>query len=157
MKKQIILLLAMWLGASTVWASDVVSVVFYQKDGTKVAYALADRPSFRFTGKSRFVSLRSKSERLTISVSRLNKFVFSETPTAILPVSLKQGNIKNEAGVLTLAGFKSGTQVRVCDTSGAVVISSTINSDGATVLSLSALPKGVYIVSAGNTTLKVCK
>lgn len=136
---------------------DIVSVIFYQKDGTQVAYAMDDHPHFTFRANNRFVMLQTDRETVAYQMAKLDKFVFSDDPTAVMPVSKAVGNIRNDAGTLLFAGFPKSTTVTVRDISGRELMVNKTDADGSAALSLSSLPAGIYIVSAGQATLKIKK
>lgn len=136
---------------------DIVSVIFYQKDGTQVAYAMDDHPHLTFRANNRFVMLQTDRETVVCQLAKLDKFVFSEDPAAVMPVSKGAGNIRCDAGTLLFAGFQKSTVITVRDISGCELLTTQTDADGSAALSLSSLPGGIYIVSAGRTTLKIKK
>ena len=137
--------------------NGIVSVIFYLKDGTQIAYAMDDHPRFSFMANNRFVMLRTDMESVAYQVTKLDKFVFSDDPTAVMPVSKPVGGIVNKAGTLLFAGFAKAVPIKVCDTAGRTLLTSQTDEEGSAALSLAALPRGVYIVSAGDANLKVKK
>lgn len=136
---------------------DIVSVIFYQKDGTQVAYAMDDHPHLTFRANNRFVMLQTDRETVAYQMAKLDKFVFSDDPAAVMPVSKAAGNIRCDAGTLLFAGFQKSTAITVRDISGRELMTTLTDADGSAALSLSSLPGGIYIVSAGRTTLKIKK
>lgn len=146
---------------ASVGDGEIVSVIFYQKDGTQVAYAMDDHPRFTFRGNNRFVIFQTDRETVVYQVSKLDKFVFSDDPTAIrssaAAIENATQNIKREAGTLAFAGFQKDTPIRVCDIAGKTVLSSRTDAQGTATLSLSALGSGIYIITAGDATLKIKK
>lgn len=143
-------------------AGEIVSVIFYQRDGTQVSYALDESPTLTFRANGRYLILRTATETVLYQVQKLEKFVFSDDPTGIRTAGAEsvrtgQGKIAPRTGQIYLSGFKPQTPVRVTDCSGHLLLSITTADDGTALLSLSSLGKGVYIVSAGSVWLKVAK
>ncbi len=136
---------------------EIVSVIFYQKDGAQIAYAMDDHPRFTFMANNRFVMLRTDNETVAYQLAKLDKFVFSDEPTAVMPVSKEVGSIRNEAGALLFAGFSKSVPIKVCDMSGREVLTSQTDEGGSASLSLASLPAGIYIISAANASLKIKK
>lgn len=63
--------------------------------------------------------------------------------------------LRREGSQLLLAGIVRGTSVTLTSTSGITVASAPVSARGTAVLSVGSLPKGVYILSANSTTLKI--
>ena len=121
------------------------SLVLHLADGTQVYYVMtsSDYPHMVLQADG---SLTCNGERYT--VADVKSFRLSATDYAGA-----DGTRQGASDILVLQSdtlFGQG-EVRVCDMEGRVV------AEGSGEACLSALPAGVYVVSQGSKTVKICK
>lgn len=63
--------------------------------------------------------------------------------------------IKREGDCLTLRGISRGSSVALVNTAGTTVAKSPVSARGTASLAIGQLPKGVYLLTANSTTLKI--
>lgn len=129
------------------------SVVFTLADGTKVYYLLGGETN----PKLRFQEGKMLVEADTYEFSNIKNFYISseDDPNAIENVLSKQ-NVRVR-GNMVVINSSSVKNVDVFAANGAKV-SADIQRDGDVItVNLNGLPKGMYVVSVGQSSLKVMK
>lgn len=129
------------------------SVVFTLADGTKVYYLLGGETN----PKLRFQEGKMLVEADTYEFSNIKNFYISseDDPNAIENVLSKQ-NVRVR-GNMVVINSSSVKNVDVFAANGAKV-SANIQRDGDVItVNLNGLPKGMYVVSVGQSSLKVMK
>ena len=129
------------------------SVVFTLTDGTKVYYLLGGETN----PKLRFQEGKMLVEADTYEFSNIKNFYISseDDPNAIENVLSKQ-NVR-VGGNMVVINSSSVKNVDVFAANGAKV-SADIQRDGDVItVNLNGLPKGMYVVSVGQSSLKVMK
>ena len=76
------------------------------------------------------------------------------TGIAETQISENQQLVRVVAAGLELRGFDAGTSVFVSDLTGKISFLRTTNAEGLLYISWSDLPRGVYVIKAGKTTIK---
>lgn len=89
----------------------------------------------------------------TYALAALSKMYLSNSATGISSVEAKRTAVSLSGSTLKIQA-PQGTQARVFDAQGRVVLSTTIGKDGAPA-SVSLLLPGIYTVKAGSETLKI--
>ena len=129
------------------------SVVFTLTDGTKVYYLLGGETN----PKLRFQEGKMLVEADTYEFSNIKNFYISseDDPNAIENVLSRQ-NVR-VGGNMVVINSSSVKNVDVFAANGAKV-SADIQRDGDVItVNLNGLPKGMYVVSVGQSSLKVMK
>ncbi len=150
MKKRIFL--SLFLACASFMYASAKSVVFTLNDGTLVYYLLGGttNPMLRFVEGGVTVDADS------YTFSQIKNFYISTTddPNAIENVIDNSSSFNGKALLLDASKVKS---VKVYDVTGAVVEANVSNVDGLLSVDLDNLPKGVYIVNTGSSSIKLMK
>lgn len=131
-------------------------LVVETKDHVQTTYMLAEKPQVRFEG----TNLRVVSAKADVTYKLLDilRFTYEKrSVTGVNELRDAQAAVDYEDGELIISGIKAGGAVGVYSLDGKLVRQLTARHAGTYRLSLSALPKGVYIVKADNATYKIMK
>lgn len=138
------------LPALSGWAQDYRYLTIQTTDGTESSHAL-DGLVLTFDAGN-LLAARGGSQT-TYAVSTLDKMFLSSAPTAIRSAETGRTAVSLDRATLTIKA-PAGTQARVFDSTGRMVMSTRIGTNG-TAMSLGNLTPGIYIVKAGNQTSKI--
>ena len=138
---------------------DVLSVLM--KDGTSVYFLLAEKPYITFRNDE--MKIVSDTDEAVVKRTSVERFEFvDEIPTGIEDVEEMdeqqlRANFKLDGDAVYITGLASGSKVVLYAMDGRVVNSSVAAADGCVILSLNALPSGIYIVKYNETAIKFIK
>lgn len=118
-------------------------------DGGKVEIRLGDELRMHFTDTDLIVSGTGSD----VTVARENIKDLRHSKSSGISETVAADGFRYADGSLEFNDLPAGTQVIVCDTAGKVM--RTIEASGHCVVSLSDLPKGVYVVKAGASSFKI--
>ena len=134
------------------------TLVVLTKDGGKTEFVLSEKPKVLFEGKS--LRITSSKADVTYTLSDILRFTYINTdPTGINQLAETEDptEVSYQDGTLVLSQLKEGTVVGVYSLDGKKVQQLRASHKGTYRLSLSSLPKGVYIVKADTITYKIMK
>ena len=156
MKKHILTFALILMAGITAFAGDVVTVTFHTTDGKQVGYAMEDHPKATFVASNKYLYLSTDLETVLYQVSKLQKFTFSDDPTAVESVATTTTQTaKAERGTITFAGYAEGTPLYVYTEGGALVQQAKAAADGTAQMTLAGRPAGIYIVKGGSVNFKI--
>lgn len=147
--KKILTLIVM---LAAVAAASAKSVVFTLSDGTLVYYLLGGETN----PVMKFVDGKVVVNADTYEFSEVKNFYISATddPTSVEEVKAQTSKFDGK----TLVVPTENANVAVFDASGKKVKASISVANGSTLVDLSSLPKGVYVIKVGGSSIKVmCK
>lgn len=130
-------------------ATDYKYLIFESQDGTNISIAL-DGLTITFNNGILTATQGGSSKQLT--VSDLSKMFFS-TLDGIRPIENENTAVSLQGATLSIKA-PAGTQARVFDASGKLVMSTRITTNG-TPANIGLLKQGVYVVKAGQLTHKI--
>ncbi len=152
------LFLALFLATAFLAKAEIITVVFYTNDGQKIGYSISEKPVCKYTENNTRLLVTTTSTEMEYEVANLQKFVFSdELINKIAGAQMQQGRLQTQSGVLTFEGYKKGVVCAVYTPDGVLVAKTATDNVGKAQLSLQNQPKGVYIVKAGKTSMKITK
>lgn len=131
-------------------------LVIETKDHVQTTYMLAEKPEVRFEGTNlRVVSAKAD---VTYQLTDILRFTYEKrSVTGVSELQSAPATVDYEDGELVISGIKAGAAVGVYSLDGKLVRQLTAQHAGTYRLSLSALPRGVYVVKADNVTYKIMK
>lgn len=142
----LITVLALWVFAG-LHAEGFRSVAIEMADGSSVGVNLSDNLITTFVeNEIRFK--QGFKVVLSLERSKVKEFNFSES------VSLAEPSVESGKGILNFSNLAQGAAAQVADMSGRVVLTVPAEEGNCSV-SLSGLPHGVYVVTAGSISLKI--
>ena len=143
MKKLLLpmLMLIAALGASAAGTALKVSFI----DGKSVTYVLSEKPKVTFSGDN--MNIVSSTASTSYQRSEISSITFVQAQSAISDI---QANNTTYSFIDNV--FESqGSEISVFSVRGSMV------AHGVNSLSLESLQSGIYIVKAGNQSIKICK
>lgn len=152
------LLLSMLLGLSIFAKAEnnPSNLVVWAKDGTKVAYALAEKPKVTFTETDLVIT--AKGVEVNYSLENMSRFTYeSNDVSAIINLQTDETPFKLTSGSLLFPALKANSIVSVYSLNGTLVFKKTVRQNGEYAFPLSNLNAGIYMVNVNGLTYKVVK
>lgn len=136
-------------------ASGLAVVVQLAGDGGRMIIDLGDSPQLSLRGDSITIS-SSRGAAATMSVEAIARISLEDATVGISPTSGAPAPSVNarDGGTIALEHFPAGTPVAIYGTAGETLAKARTDARGNAQISAASLPKGIYIVKAGNVTLK---
>ncbi|MBR5062885.1 MAG: T9SS type A sorting domain-containing protein [Prevotella sp.] len=132
-------------------------LVVRAKDGTKVAYALEEKPKMTFT-KTDLVINTNSGEIISYSLENMARFTYEDNSIVGI-TNIKTGEspfeINDES--LIFPALKGNSVVSIYSLNGTLVFKETIRQEGEYAFPLSNLNAGVYLVTVNGLTYKIVK
>ena len=155
MKK--LLLLSFLCVSMVAKAEDIpTNLVVWAKDGSKVAYALADEPKVTFT-ETNFV-ISSKGIEVNYAIDKMARFTYeTNEQTAIRNIKTGNTSFGPDGESLLFPSLKANSTLTIYSANGNIVFKKMIREEGEYALPLSNLSKGIYIVDVNGLTYKIMK
>lgn len=138
-------------------AEDVKThLVVWAKDGTQVAYALAEQPKITFTETDLVIT--TNGVEVNYALQNMVRFTYeSNNNTAITNLQTDEFPFKLNGELLLFPALKANTTVSVYTLNGTLVFKKTVYQNGEYALPLSNLATGVYMVNVNGLTYKIVK
>ena len=153
MKLLIFLLATLWAGNA--FAQSQV-LVLHHADGTTTDVELYTQPRIEFRGDR--VVITSPVLDMEYPASDILRFTYKGKGTSGINFPQQQADYTQENDKLIFHGVKSTDKVAVFKTNGVrVPVSLTATADDDVMLSLTAIPSGVYLLSVNGRTSKFTK
>lgn len=132
------------------------SLILWSKDGTKVAYALAEKPKITFTGTDLVIT--SKGVEVNYSLENMARFTYEDN-TAMAITNLQTGmtSFKLDVESMLFPSLNANSTVSLYSLNGTLVFNKTIQKAGEYFFPLSGLNAGVYVVTVNGLTYKFLK
>ena len=133
-----------------------INLVVWAKDGTKVAYALAEKPKVTFTETDLVIT--AKGVEVNYSLENMARFTYeSNDESAIINLQTDESPFKFTGESLLFPALKANSTVSVYSLNGTLVFKKTIRQNGEYAFPLSNLNAGVYMVNVNGLTYKIMK
>ena len=154
MKKLILFLSLLCFGLSL---QAETNLVVWKKDGSKVAFALTEKPIVTFSETS--LMINSSSVSVSYDLEDMAKFTYEDPDEEGIRniENDKESSFKFDGEMLLFPSLKAGSKVVIHNLGGVLVFSRTIEVAGDYSFPLSHLDKGVYVVSVDGLTIKIVK
>ena len=131
------------------------TLVIIQQDNSKVYYDLDEEPLTTFTPDD--LVIMTQSTTISYPLNSIKQFVYEKGAVGIEEVSRDGVCISQDGNSIVVTGLPSGKSVVLYSTDGYQIAKQVSDGSQRTVLSLSQLPVGVYIVKADTITYKTTK
>lgn len=156
MKKQILILLLPLLSALAIASAPQTSLVIWSKDGTKVAYALMEKPKISFTATD--LVMTCNDIEVTYELKNLARFTYEKyTSTEISDLKTNKTSFNFNGETLLFPSLKAPSTVSIYSTDGKLLLKKRIIQDGDYSFSISNLNSGMYIVDVDGLTYKIMR
>lgn len=132
------------------------SLVIWAKDGTKVAYSLAEKPKITFTDTDLVIT--TNGIEVNYMLEKMARFTYeSNNESAIINLQTEDTPFKLTGEALLFPALKANNTVSVYYLNGSLVFKKTVRQNGEYALPLSKLSTGVYMVNVNGLTYKIVK
>ena len=156
MKAKLLALLLSFTCLSAMADEPKNQLVVWAKDGTKVAYALAEKPKVTFTETD--LVIKAKGVEVNYSLENMARFTYeSNENTAIRNLKTDEVSFRLDGESLVFPSLSANSKVSLYSLNGAPVFNKTIRTAGEYSFPLSGLNAGVYVVTVNNLTYKIVK
>lgn len=156
MKSKLLLSLLLGFSIFTKAENNPTNLVVWAKDGTKVAYALAEKPKVTFTETDLVIT--AKGVEVNYSLENMARFTYeSNDESAIINLQTDESPFKLTGESLLFSALKANSTVSVYFLNGTLVFKKTVRQNGEYTFPLSNLNAGVYMVNVNGLTYKIMK
>ena len=131
-------------------------LIILGKDGTKIAYALTDKPKITFTDSDLVVSVNG----LTSNYLLINLLGITYSESDVTNIS----NAKDDFPLFYMNGnklmfhkIKRDMALFLYKIDGSLVFKKRISKDSDTTISLSSIESGIYVLQINGTVFKIIK
>lgn len=155
MKKTFLLLFIFLMsGMAYAQTSSVLSLAMH--DGTFVTFFLKDKP--RVTFVEDYMEIVAETSQAKVKRSDIAEIKFlNEDINAGIDESKVNEFVEIGSETIFVGDLKDGCRIKVLTIDGRVIIDEQAGDNGSVIISLSALPAGIYILNYNNTTIKFIK
>ncbi|MBQ4391703.1 MAG: T9SS type A sorting domain-containing protein [Prevotella sp.] len=131
-------------------------MVVWAKDGTKVAYALAEKPKVTFTETD--LVIKTDGVEVNYSLENMARFTYEvNDETTIINLQTEESQFRLTRELLLFPSLKANSTVSVYSLNGIQIFRKTIHQKGEYAFPLSNLNAGVYMVNVNGLTYKIVK
>lgn len=156
MMKILLLLLLPLFSIVAVGEETVEKLVVWAKDGTKVAFALAEKPTITFEESDMIIT--SNGVEVKYALENMARFTYEKSSTTgITNLNNGESSFKLDGESILFPSLKANSTVSVYTVNGTLVLQETVHSDGEYSFPISSLNTGVYIVNVNGLTYKIVK
>lgn len=154
--KKILTVLLSFTYFSAMAGEPKTNLVVWAKDGTQVAYALAEKPKVTFTQTDLVIT--AKGVEVNYSLENMARFTYEDNDaTAITNLQTDKTSVKLDGESLVFPALKSNSTVSFYTLNGTLVFNKTVKTAGEYTFPLSGLNAGVYAVKVNGLTYKIVK
>ena len=130
-------------------------LVVWAKDGTKVGYALAEKPKVTFTAYDLVIT--TQGVEIFYTLDNIARFTYEESASGITNIQTEEKPFKLYGESLLFPALKANSTVSVYSLNGNLIFKKTVRQDGDYAFPLSNTITGVYMVSVNGLTYKIEK
>ena len=156
MKRIICMMFFVFVTVIVMTAKQREQLIILGKDGTKIAYALTDKPKITFTDSDLVVSVNG----LTSNYLLINLLGITYSESDVTNIS----NAKDDFPLFYMNGnklmfhkVKRDMALFLYKIDGSLVFKKRISKDSDTTISLSSIESGIYVLQINGTVFKIIK
>lgn len=129
MKKYLLLVLLSCFCLSAMADEPKTQLVVWAKDGTQVAYALAEKPKVTFTETDLVIT--ANGVEVSYTLENMARFTYEDnTATAITNLQTGKASVKLDGESLLFPALKANSTVSLYSFSGTLVFNKTVRTAG---------------------------
>ena len=156
MKKKLLLVLLSLFCLSAMADEPKTQLVVWAKDGTRVAYALAEKPKVTFTETDLVIT--AQGVEVNYLLENMARFTYeSNSNNAIRNLKTGEVSFKLDGESLLFPALKANSTASLYTLNGTLVFKKTVRQNGEYAFPLSNLNAGVYMVNVNGLTYKIVK
>lgn len=135
----------------------VQGIIIDLATGESVEITLADNPKITYDGNN--IKIVSETIDVQYTLSELSKVRMGDVDnsTDISNVANTEGNIEFNRDFLRFSGYDVNEEIKIFSISGTLMSTHKVSTYGTTTISLDSFPKGIYLISVKNETIKINK
>ena len=154
--RKTLFLLCLMIFAQTASATGKLLVI-ETTDGSKAVFSLSANPELTFSGQTMLLNVGAQSH--SFEIANVAQYYFENDASAIDEMeSVKMRLRYTGSDKVVIEGISQNANVKLYSTSGTLINGSVATTNGQAVISLSSLPKGIYIISVNkNQSIKIHK
>ncbi len=133
------------------------ALTVWSKDGTKVSYALNQRPKVTFSAEDLIIT--SVDNEVKYPLSQMSRFTF-ELTSGIDMVDVDGSNVTPfdfDGDTMLFPAMDKNCKVLIYNTDGKLMISREVKSGTTLTIPLDILNSGIYLVNVSGITYKIIK
>lgn len=156
MKQKLLFVLLSCFCLSAMADEPKTQLVVWAKDGTQVAYALAEKPKVTFTETDLVIT--ANGVEVNYKLENMARFTYEDnTSTAITNLQTDESTFKLDGESLLFPALKANSTVSVYSLNGTLVFRKTVRQNGEYAFPLSNLNAGIYMINVNGLTYKILK
>ena len=140
---------------TAVAAKSTMHLAVCTKDGSKVLYALEEKPKITFTDTELVIT--TKSVEIAYALSDMNLLTYENGETTGITNLHDNADFKLDGNAIVFSKLKAKDIVSLYSINGTLVFKKTVTVDGEYAVSLNDIETGVYVVSVNGLTYKFMK
>ena len=157
MKTKLLMLLLPFFCLSAMGDEPKTQLVVWAKDGTTVAFALAEKPKVTFTN-THMVITTNNADGMEFPLEETTRFTYEPLPVdAVRDILTDNVSFRIDVESLLFPTLKANSTVSIHSLDGTLVFKKTVQTAGEYSFPLSNLNAGVYVVSVNGLTYKIVK
>lgn len=132
------------------------SVILWYTNGEKTSYLLSNKPVITYNEEC--LVLTATDASIEVPRADIEKITIGQyTDVQQLQSDEQQGSITVNADGALLSDFEKGMKVYLYQINGVLINQYTIPESGSLSISLNEMERGIYIIKAGRSTIKIIK
>lgn len=140
---------------SAVVAKSTMHLAVCTKDGSKVLYALEEKPKITFTDTELVIT--TKGVEIVYALSDMNLLTYENGETTGIANLYDDASFKLDGNAIVFSKLKAKDIVSLYSINGTLVFKKTVSQDGEYAVSLNNIETGVYVVNVNGLTYKFMK
>jgi len=155
MKRKILFLLLPLISLMAMANEPITKLVIWAKDGTKVAYALVEKPKITFTEREMVVN--TNNIEVNYDLESLLRFTYGNEVTTNITDLKSDDTFRFRDEALVFPALSANSTISVYSLNGSLVFKKTVPTAGEYAFPLSNLNAGMYLVKVNGLTYKIIK
>lgn len=156
MKKNFIFIFFVFVCCWAMAQSEQTQLIVWAKNGTKVAYALNEKPQITFTQEDLVITVGDVE--VNYDMENLARFTYvTNGNSAIRDLQTDESVFNFDGEQLIFPDLKANDIVSIYTVGGTLVLRKEVSKEGKYGLSLSELIPGAYMVNVNGLTYKIVK
>ena len=151
--KKIISIIILFVFALSMMADDMILQI-WQSDGKVVNIDLNEQPVATYLDGNLIITTTKTT--ITYPLEKVVKFTYVSAE-GIESIDAMNTKFSQDGETLTFSGLAQGTEIAVYASSGQMMRKTKVGSQSKTIISVSDLPLGVYLVKVNSFTYKITK
>lgn len=133
------------------------SVMLWHANGEKTCYLLSSKPVITYSEEN--LVLTATDVNIEVALADIEKITFDRQGAGVQQAlsEKQQGRITVNADGAQLSGFEKGMKVYLYKVDGVLISQYTIPESGSLNISLNGMERGIYIIKAGRSTIKIAR